>query len=41
MVFIRFAPVVPVKTGTSVTGIGWVAETPATEPSGEASRGES
>ena len=32
MVFMMFDPVVPVNTGTSVTGIGCVATRPATEP---------
>lgn len=39
IVFMRFEPVVPVNTGTSVTGTGWVVVRPATGPSGEYSRG--
>ena len=42
MVLIRFDPVVPVNTGTSVTGIGCVAARPATVPRlPAASRGDS
>ena len=31
MVFRMFEPVVPVNTGTSVTGVGWVEVSPVTD----------
>ena len=39
MVFRMFEPVVPVNTGTSVTGVGWVEVSPVTDANPVDSRG--